>query len=162
MASSSFLETSHVVHCAPSGIIAANEDIFNGDPTTDIISMKNAGSCVFVIVKNAGAVGTATITIESCDDTSASTATAIAYTYRAITTTDTQGAVTAATSAGFTTATTANMIYVIEVNARDLVDGDSYVRMVCTEVANAEVDGAIFSFLTDLRYQEDALATQLT
>ena len=33
------------------GIVTANEDIFNGNMTTDIVSMANYDSAVFVIVK---------------------------------------------------------------------------------------------------------------
>jgi len=79
-----FLERHKVVHCADSDIIAANNDIFNGDPATDVIHLDIYRECTFIIIKNAGATGTATITVESCDDTTPTTATAIPFKYRKI------------------------------------------------------------------------------
>ena len=150
--SSKVLESTNAYNCAPSGVIAANEDIFDGDPATDVVSMENYETIVWYIIKNAGATGTATITVESCDDTTPSTATAIAFHYRATTSGNTRGAVTAATSAGFTTTAGANQIYEIEVSAEALSAGDKFVRMQCTEVANNPCDGAIMQVMHGPRF----------
>ena len=66
-----------------SGIVTANEDIFNGTATTDILSMANYEEVCFIIAKGAGGSGKAVVTVESCDDTSGTTTTAVAYNYRA-------------------------------------------------------------------------------
>ncbi|MBC8384887.1 MAG: hypothetical protein H8E57_05165 [Candidatus Cloacimonetes bacterium] len=147
-----YQERHKVIHCFDSGIIAANEDIFNGDPAGDVITMDTFRTCTFTIIKNAGAVGTATITVESCDDTTPSTATAVAFKYRKIQDPDTHGVWTDATAAGFTTAAEADCIYEIQVHSNGLSGTDKYVRMQCTEVENAAVDGAIFAVLTSPRY----------
>ncbi len=78
----SFLESNHVVHCCPNGLIAANEDIFNGSPASDVISMKNAHNAVFVIVTNANAGGNATIRIFACSTAAAAATTPISFNYR--------------------------------------------------------------------------------
>ncbi len=147
-----FLEQHKIVHAFDSAIIAANEDIFNGDPAGDVIHMDHYRECTYIITKNAGAVGTATITIESCDDTTPSTTTAVAFKYRKVEDPDTHGAWTDATSAGFTTAAEADCVYEVVVYADGLNSTDEYQRMQCTEVANAAVDGAIVAILTDYRY----------
>ena len=147
--SANLIERLNVYNCA---ILTANEDIFNGDPATDVISMENYDSIMFIITKGAGATGTATITVESCDDTTPSTATAIAFHYRACTSGNTWGAVTSATTAGFATTAGINQCYVIEVQADDLSGSDSFVRMQTTEVVNSPCDGDILCVLGNPRY----------
>ncbi len=153
------MDTMNFYNVANSGFIAANEDIFDGDPATDVVSMENYDAIVFIITKNAGAVGTATITVESCDDATPSTATAIPFKYRATTSGNTRGAITSATASGFATTAGANQLYEIEVSAEDLSGSDPFVRMQCTEVANDPCDGAIISMAAIGRYgHEDITA----
>ena len=137
------------------GIVTANEDIFNGNMTTDIVSMANYDSAVFVIVKGAGGTGTAVITIESCDDTTPTTSTAVAFNYAQTTSGNTIGNITAATSSGFTTTAGANQTYVMEIRADELSGSDKYVRMVATESANDPVDGAGLVILGHPKYPAD-------
>lgn len=151
----------HPIHCAPSGFIAANEDIFNGDPATDVINLAEYGSIIFFIICNAGATGTATITVESCDDVTPTTATAVAFKYWACTTPDVWGDMTAATAAGFTTTAAADKMYAIEISAEALSGTDKYVRMQCTEVADAAVDGAIMAIAGRGRYVHEVQGTTL-
>lgn len=156
-----FLEKNHVIHVAPNSLVAANEDIFNGDPASDVISLKNASGAVFIIATSANAGGNATVQVYSCDDTTPTTTTPVAFKYRRVAAADTQGAVSDATSAGFLTSTGANFVYVVEVDAQDLSGTDSYCQLKCSEKTNAAVDGGIVGFLTGLRYPEDSLATQV-
>jgi len=116
----------------------------------------------FVIQKGAGATGTATITVESCDDTTPSTATAIAFKYRVCTSGDTFGAWTAATSAGFTTTAGADQVYEISIISANLYSTDKYVRLQCTEVVNSPCDGGMCAIMTEPRYAEDITSTVLT
>lgn len=164
----SILESIHPVHCGNSSFVAANEDIFNGDPATDVINVKNAESIIFIVAMNANAgSGAATITIEACDDVTPSNTTAIAFQYKLISAGDTQGAVTAATSAGVSVGTANTMVF-IEVSAAAVAAAsvnstynNHYVRLKATESQSDAVDGAITAFLNNLRYQELS-ATQLT
>jgi hypothetical protein len=152
----------HPIHCAPSGVIAANEDIFDGDPATDIISMSKYDKVIFFIIINAnGSGGTATITVESCDTVVPGTATAIAFKYWACTTPDTWGDMQSATASGFTTSATADNMYAIEVNSSELYSTDSFVRMQCTEVVDQPVDGAIMAIAGGARYLQEVKPTAL-
>ncbi|MAH45860.1 hypothetical protein CMI37_08515 [Candidatus Pacearchaeota archaeon] len=144
-------------NCCPSSIVAANEDIFNGDPSSDVVSMAKYEACVFVIVKNAGATGTATITVEACDDTTPTTSTAIAFRYKVCTSGNTWGAWAEATSSGFTTTAGANQCYIMQVLAEDLGTSDQFVRLVATEVVDSPCDGAILCVLGSPRYAMDVL-----
>ena len=137
------------------GVVTANEDIFNGNMTTDVISLANYGGAVFVIVKGAGGTGTAVITVESCDATTPTTSTAVAFNYAACTSGNTWGSITAATSSGFTTTAGANQAYAIEIRADELSGTDKYVRMVATESANDPCDGAGLVILVDPKYPAD-------
>lgn len=164
----SILESIHPVHCGNSSFVAANEDIFNGSPTTDVINLKNADGVVFEVLTNANAgSGAATITIEACDDTTPSNTTAVAFRYKVVSSGDTQGAVTACASTGLSVGT-ANRIVLIEVDAATVAAaavnstyGNSYVRLKATETQSDAVDGSITAKLINLRYQE-LTATQLT
>ena len=142
----------HFVNAGNSSFIAASEDIFNGNPSTDVISLENHADIYFLIQKNAGVTGTATITIGSCDDTTPTTATAVAFEYKACTSGDTWGSWTAATSSGFTTTAGANQMYLVHVKGADLHSSNKFVRLTATEVVDSPCDGAIIAFLANHRY----------
>lgn len=142
-------------NCCNSSFIAANEDIFAGDPASDVLNLAKYESVIFIISKNAGAQGTATITVESCDDVTPSNTTAVAFHYKVSTSGNTWGATTAATAAGFTTTAGADQCYVIEISADELSSTDQFVRLKTTEVANYAVDGAILCVLGRARYPAD-------
>lgn len=154
-------EEMHLLNCAGSGFIAANEDIFAGDPATDVISLENWFGIVFFILKNAGATGTATVTVESCDDVTPTTPTAVAFRLKVMTTIDTYVAWAATAAAGTATTAGANQTYLAWVNADELSGSDKFVRMQLTEVVNNPVDGAVGCMLFGPRYAEDVPATVL-
>jgi|ETNvirnome_2_300_1030623.scaffolds.fasta_scaffold00681_11 hypothetical protein len=153
--SATVIERMNVYNAASSSFIAANEDMFNGDPATDVVSMENYKAMVFIIVKNAGATGTATITVESCDDTTPSTSTAVAFHYKACTSGNTWGATTAATTSGFTTTAGANQAYMIEVTSEELSGTNSFVRLNTAEVVDSACDGAILVVAMNPRYDKE-------
>jgi len=151
----------HPIHCAPSGIIAANEDMFNGDPATDIINLAEYGSIIFFVILNANAgSGAATITVESCDTVVPGTATAVAFKYWSCTTPDVWSDMTAATSAGFSASGSDNM-YAIEISAEALYSTDAFVRIQCTETQSDAVDGAIMCIAGRGRYTHEVQGTAL-
>lgn len=149
-------------NCGPSSIVAAYEDVFNGDPTSDIVGLARYEEAVFLIVKGAGATGTATITIEACDDVTPSNSTAIAFRYKVCTSGNTWGSWATATTAGFTTTAGANQAYMISVAPEDLTAGYDYVRMDCTEVVDSPCDGAILVILGNPRYSQDVQLEAIT
>jgi hypothetical protein len=152
----------HPVHVGTSGFITNCEDLFNSDPASDIVSLANYESCLFLIMTGTNAsVGSATITVESCDDAAGSTTTAIAYHYWACTTADTWGNMVAEDSAGFTTSATSNNMYAIEVNRSELSGTDKFVRLKCTEVGTDAVDGMFTCILGNPRYKQEVKPTAL-
>lgn len=164
----SILESIHPVHCGNATFVAANEDIFNGDPATDVVNVENAESIIFIVAMNNNAgSGAATITIQACDNVTPSNTTAIAFQYKLISAGDTQGAVTACASTGVSVGTAQTMIF-IEVSAAAVgaaavnsTYNNHYVRLKATETQGDAVDGAITCFLNNIRYGELS-ATQLT
>jgi hypothetical protein len=157
MATSALLSINPYTHPA-----TAHEDLFNGNLTTDIMSLANYGSVIFVLTKGPGATGTATITVESCDDTSATTSTAVAFNYAACTSGNTWGNITAAGAAGFTTTAGANQCYMIEIRDDQLSGSDKYVRAVFTESANDPVDGAVISIGMNPKFPADPPKEMIT
>ena len=130
-------------------------DVFNGNPATDVFSMENYGLCTFYVFWGVGTTGTATITVEACDDFTPSTTSAVAFDYAIISSPDTNGALTTATSAGFTTTAGSNQIYMIQVEGAALGSSGPNVRLKMTEVANAPVLGGVMVVLSQARYAED-------
>uniref|UniRef100_A0A6M3IRI5 Uncharacterized protein n=1 Tax=viral metagenome TaxID=1070528 RepID=A0A6M3IRI5_9ZZZZ len=156
----SIIEKIHPVHCGNSSFVAANEDIFNGSPTTDVINLKNAQGVMFVVACNANVgSGAATITIEACDNVTPSNTTAIVFRYQLISTTDLPGTLTAATTSGVASIGTTNTMLLVEVDAATVgaasvnsTYNNTFVRLKATETQSDAVDGAILAFLFGLRY----------
>lgn len=147
-----FLEQHKIVHAFASGFIAANEDIFNGSPVSDVIHLDRYRECTFIVIKNAGDTGTATVTINSCSDAAGTTAADVAFKYREVTAPDTHGAWTDATSTGVTISAGADEIWEFRVNADGLSSTNEFVKCTLTEVDSTAVDGGALAILTDYRY----------
>lgn len=137
-------------------------DAFSGTVTSDIVNMENFHAATFVIVKGVGTTGTSTVTVEACDDTSGTNTTAIPFKYRAITSGDTPGTLTTATTAGFTTTAGSSQRYLIHVTAEEMGDtGYGYLRLKMVEVANDPVLGGIEIILHEPRYAQNVMATAI-
>lgn len=142
-------------------------DFNDGTKYTDVVNMKGYSKATFVVMNGVATGGTASATItmlagsDAADPPTASTA--IPFRYKVITTDDTEGAYTAATTSGFaTTAGSANM-YIIEVDAEELGDtAYNYLCMKFVEAVNDPVVGAVLIMLHGGRYQQDVPATALT
>jgi hypothetical protein len=119
-------------------------DFMDSTQYSDIVDFSLHQEMLFVIYKGVGTTGTSTITMEASDDISGSNVSAIPFKYKAVTSTDLQGAVTTATSAGFTTTAGSSQIYVIEVIPEELsASGYKYVRLKAVESVNSPVLGGI-------------------
>ncbi len=134
--------------------IPAAEDVFDGDPASDVLSLANHGGIIFTITKYAGATGTAVITVESCDDVTPTTSTAVAFRYR-VTTGATPGEWQVGAAAGFTTTAGANQSYEIAIIDSGLSGNDQFVRLVATEGVDSPCDGAISCKLFSPRFSFD-------
>jgi hypothetical protein len=146
----SSLEQTHV------GIgLAAVADAFSGTSNSDVFSMENYGLTTFLIHWGVGTTGTTVITVESCDDFTPTTTTAIPFQYKRITSPDTQVALVEAAAAGFTTTAGSNQIYVVEVASQQLVDGHVGVRINAAESANDPLLGGILVVQSQPRFAQD-------
>lgn len=140
-------------------------DAFSGTVYSDFVKVSNYSKAVFLLHKGVGATGTSTITMLAGDDTAspATTSTAIPFRYKAITSGDTEGAFTAATTAGFTTTAGSSQLYVIEVDTEELGDtGYAYLGLKAVEVVDSPVLGGVLIELHGGRYQQDVPATVIT
>jgi len=157
-----FKESHHIPMIVTSSEQAAGEDMFNGNITSDIFNMSSWREAYLIVKKLDGAVGTATVTCESCDDTTPTTNTAVAFEYRKQTTPDTVTAWTAVASTGQTIAAGANEIWEFRITSEGLSGTDKYCRWILTEDDSTAVDGTVFCLLTNPRYAKDIPDTVLT
>lgn len=135
--------------------IAPVADFADTTQYTDIFNAANHKQTTFLIVKGIGTTGTSTITVEACDDTSASNTSAVPFRYRACTTLDTWGALTDATTSGFTTTAGSNQLYEVVVDNDVLAaSGYKYLRLKMVEVVNSPVLGAVLVHLGLPRYPQ--------
>lgn len=137
-------------------------DAFSGTVTSDIINASQYSGVAFVIYKGVGTTGTSTITVEACDDTSGTTVSAIPFEYKVMTSGDTEGALTRATSSGFTTTAGSSQMYIIDVRSEELgPSGYKYVRLKAVEVVDNPVLGGIAAFCYGPRYAQDIPASAI-
>ena len=88
--------------------------------------------------------------------------TAIPFWYRAITANDTEGAITAATAAGFATTAGSSQMYIVEVLADHMAaTGYKYVSLKAVEVVDSPVFGGILIKQGHPRYSEDMKPTTI-
>ena len=147
-----FIQNNHTVK----GLDAV-ADAFSGTVYSDILNMSGHGHCTFIVHKGVGATGTSTITVEACDDTSGSNVSAVPFFYKKyVGSDDVPGALTKATTAGFTTTAGSSQLYLIEVRDRDLASsGYKYVRLKAVEVVDSPVLGGIIAVLSQPRQAQD-------
>lgn len=164
-----FLINHHLPQVVTSSEQAAGEDMFNGNITTDVYNGSAWEGSIFTVIKLAGAVGTATVTCESCSAADGSNNTAVAFRYRKATTPDTFTAWTDVTSSGQTIAAGADEIWEFAIAHSDGYKGTStapvnyqYFRWVATEVDGTAVDGTAFVMLIGPKYGHEIPGTVLT
>jgi hypothetical protein len=139
-------------------------DAFEGTVSSDIINLRDWGHVEFIVVRGVGVTGSSTLTVEACDDVSASNVSALPFRYRESgANTDVFGALTEATSSGFVntvTTTGSNRITVIEVDAEALgASGYGYVRLKTVQSVDSPVLGGILVRLSEPRFSR---ATDVT
>jgi hypothetical protein len=138
-------------------------DRFAGTVYSDVINMEGYGKCRFIVVGDASATGTSTITVEACDDTVPANVVAVPFYYAQHSANDVRGTLTAATTSGFTTTAQANRLITVEVDAEDLIaSGYSYVRLKAAEVVDSAVLGTILFELFEPKATGSVDATVLT
>lgn len=119
-------------------------DAFSGTVSTDVVDMSEFSEVAFIRYDGVGALGTSTVTVEACDDTVPTTTSAVAFHSRAITTGDTEGALTARAAAGFTTPAGSSKLVAAIVREDALAaSGYRYVRAKYVESVNDPVLGGV-------------------
>lgn len=152
-----FLYGKHIVN----GIVP-KADAFATAGTTDYVNLENYGKAVFVIHTGNATGGTANgaVTLTASASAAGTSTTALAFKYRVCassTTVDTWGALTDATSSGFSMTAGDNYIYVVEITADDVaaqIDGKPFVALTVTESSNDPIDAAVLIILDDARYSQ--------
>jgi len=135
---------------------------FAGTVTSDIVSMKSNNHVQFIIYKGVGTTGTSTVTVEASSTNAAGATTAIIFNYQIITSGDTHGAVTEATTSGFVTTAGSSQLYKIDVDASALAaSGYEYIRLKCIESVADPVLGGILIVLTEPSQDEAVQATTI-
>lgn len=131
------------------GGLAPDSDIYEGGPnSTDVVSLAEYERVVFALYQKTGGsnTGTATVTVEACDNFTPSNTTAIAFTYYKNESAGSADAFTkaTATTSGFVTTANKTSIYLVEVKASDLIaSGYPNVRMKLTEAVDDIVIGSV-------------------
>ena len=138
-------------------------DAFSGATVnSDVYALRDWGRLLFVIYTGVGATGTSVVTVESCDDVTPTNTTTIPFWSREILTTDVDSAITRRAAAGFTPTAGSSKIILIEVDAKDLVDGDAFVRLDMAEGVDSPVLGGVHVIAGgNGRYIEDVNASLL-
>lgn len=154
-----FGEALHVVH----GISPV--DTTSSAVSSDVISAKGAQWVRFIVLFGTITGDSVVVTVSECDDTTPSTANAIAFNYRkgAALGTDTMGAITAATTSGVTFAhTDDDKLLCIDINPADLTDGYPYLRVTITPGGSASACEVACVALLDLRYPQAVPSSQVS
>ena len=140
-------------------------DTSSGSPNGDVISLAKGQTAMTIVYTGANATGNTQITVESCDNISPTTTTAIAF---RVTKYETSGsdvpstATAVVSTAGFLTSTVANVFYVIEVDSDMLSGTDKYFQIAQAESSGGAVVGGYFTLISGGRYQEATTDTALT
>lgn len=135
-----------------------------GTVYSDVVNMKNHHVATFVINQELGSTGTATITVQACDDVVPTNRSAVPfYVQKYLAASDVPGAVTPVAAAGFnTTAEATAAIYVIMVDAAVLAaSGYSYVQLKAVEVVNDPVSGSVVIILGEPRNNDPIPASAI-
>jgi hypothetical protein len=145
--------------------LAPVADAFEGTSGTqysDVVSLKNYGKVVFLVVTGVGTTGVSAFTVEACDDFVPTTVSAVPFHYRSYDNSDVPGALTAATSAGFSNTAGSNRIHVIEIDAEALLaSGYSAARLKTVQSVDSAVLGGIVIISLDPRSTENTGQTSI-
>lgn len=125
---------------------------FAGTVYSQAVAMKNWNRVMFVRFDGVGTTGTSTLTVQACSDASGSNPVAIPFRYREVLSTDVEGTLTLATTAGYTSTAGSSKLIEVEVRAEDLAaSGLGYVRLKCVESAASAVLGGILIIMGESR-----------
>lgn len=145
-------------------------DAFAGTANTDVISMKNHKTLMFLIYKGVSTGGTdnAVVKVQACDDFVPTAVKATSFRYQEILTGDTPSEIKKISSAdaatGFTMTGGSSQVYAVYVDADDIVKADetySKVRLQITEQTDDPVVASVVAILTEGRYEKEVSETAI-
>lgn len=140
---------------------------------SQVVNLTNYQSCSFIIIKGAGAVGTATITVDACDNLTPSNTAKAPFKYRRCIgggiATDAWGALTDRTAVqNFVTTAAANDMYEIVVDPADIgnvvvnsLRGNRFVRLSIAQVDATAVLWSVLVVLSNPKYAQDVPVTAI-
>lgn len=137
-----FIENVHVA-----AAVSPSSDVYNGNPTAQPFKVSGFEKVVCLLHQKSGGTntGNAVVKVAAVDNPAGSNAVLIPFRYAKKATgisADTMGAVSTAVAAdGFTTTANEDTIYAIEIDAADVPDGQTFVRLQLTESTNDPVLG---------------------
>ncbi len=149
-------EAGHIVNVIPPIDIT-------GGKTGDVFHVKDHAHVTIVVQIGVSTAAFTKILLNSCDDAAAAGAAAMAFfVYKEETALgDTLGARTAVTSAGVTPSANDNIMYILEVDAAELPQGQEYLQLSLTNTPIAVLASAL-AILTGPRYAEEQSRTVIT
>lgn len=144
---------------------SAAADRYNTNPAGDYINAKYFDKIEWLLSQaTAGTnTGTAVVTVLAATDASGTGATAVEFRYRKKTTAASAvwGAVTAATTSGFTTTANEDTIYEIELDCAQLAEGSNFVALKLTEGVNDPVTGCVIALGVTSRFKSQTMPDAL-
>lgn len=149
-------EQGHVVNVIPPIDI-------NGGKKGDIFSMENYAHASIIVQVGVSAAAFTKILVNECTAFDGTGRTAIAYNLYAEETAlgDTLGAREAVAAAGKTPSANDTIMYVIELDARELSDGSHFVEVELTNTSGNSVIASAVAILSGSRYAEDQSPTAI-
>jgi hypothetical protein len=148
-------EQFHVVNILPPVDIT-------GGVTGDRFTLKNYAHATIIVQVGVSAAAWTKIILRECTAATGGTATDRAFNiYKEETDAgDTLGARTEVAAAGLTPSANNNIMYVIEIDARELTDGYPWLELALTNGANSVIASAV-AVLSGARYSSDQSATAI-
>lgn len=159
--SSKFIENNKIINALPPVSHASG---FNG--SSDIISMKNYQHATIIITTGASSTSDSVLTVNAATDVAGGTNAAIAFQYRKnILTADAFSALANATVSGVAmTASKANSVYVIELDAAELLAAgqayDCFYLTATADTSNAQLV-AVTVILSQPKYPQENLPSAI-
>ena len=143
--------------------IAAIADFAAGDVFSDIVNMSQHNRCRFITHWGVGTTGVVKLTVQACDDVSASNTSAVPFYYRITLNATKPGAIILTTAAaGISNAAGSAQIIECEITAAQLLSsGYKYVRLSVDETTDAPLLGGVIIERSEPRHADGlpAIAT---
>lgn len=134
-----------------------------GGKTGDRFSLGKYGKATIVVQVGVSASAFTKIIVKECDQASGGNANAIAFNvYKEETAAgDTLGGRTSVDTAGLTPSANDNIMYVIDVDARELSDGFPFIEVELTNTSNSVI-ASVLAILTGARHGSEQSPTVLS